>query len=252
MPPSICVTLSTSPNARPSTLDVARLDARATRREPLDGALDRVHARPRPRRVGALAAERRARRSGCRGSRAGWCCRSARARSRGRPSSTAGHAAKSAGQRALLGRAAPRAGRRGAPRSTASAGALGGDPARELDHHGERRPSCRSRRARARSRPRSARAGCPAPEPCRGGRRAARAGRRPAARSRREALDPSRVHERKRAVGERRLDPGGGRGLVPALRRDVDERERGCGERVGAIRHGGSVSRRGRGIIRVG
>ena len=62
----------------PLDLDVVRLEPRE-RAERLDRAHDRVVAEPRPRRVRALPVEDELARSGCRGSRPGSCCPSARA-----------------------------------------------------------------------------------------------------------------------------------------------------------------------------
>ena len=86
--------------------------------------------------------------------------------------------------------------------------ARGRTRAGQLEHDGERRPSCRSPRARGRRRPRSGRGRCPAPERCRDGlraRRARRARRRAAPRRRRRAAGRARAPGR-----ARRARPRGG------------------------------------------
>ena len=179
---------------------------------PRDELVDRVHARPRPRRVRALAVERRRAPGCCRGSRRGGCSRSARARRRARRR-RARPLAKSAGSglsvdRHLLAReeeVARRARRRARARSSR-----------------RRRPSCRSRRARAPRRPRSGPGCCPAPGSCRDARRA-----RPGAGRRRGA---PRRRRKRGSPGTSSRTSSTSCGLGAALRGDVDELERPGGE----------------------
>ena len=141
MPPSISVTLSTSTNGSPPTIDLARLLREHGLQAP-HGDLDRVPALPRPRRVGALARE---------GDLGGQVAEAARLdRVVGRlHDHDERRLVQQAGlehgrQRALRGRAAPRAGRRGTPRRARAPAPPRRSSARARPSR-RPRPSCRSR-----------------------------------------------------------------------------------------------------------
>ena len=220
MPPAIRVTLATSTNSSPSKA-CGTGGCGGERGDPGGGALDRVVRRPRARGVARAAVE---------GPRRVDVPQAAGVQLVRR---RLHHHHELGAQRLALQQRGERRLGRGQLLAPEEQAAVGGAGEGQLDHHGDARPSCRSRRARAPGRPRCGPAGCPGRARCRGARRAAPA-RRPGPAS-------THVSPRSRAVdaavAQDAQDVPGEPGLVARLRRDVDELQRAGREALGQDRH---------------